>query len=95
MSSGIGWDWLAALCAEQNIPFVLGYALYMKAIDGGQVRGQVTVTLSLRPLDSGGLIRCSVRSCDPHALASVIDRSYFSGPLGMDHSPVPRLTLWQ
>ena len=25
-----GWYWLADLCAEQQIPFVLGHALYMK-----------------------------------------------------------------
>jgi hypothetical protein len=28
------WYWLADLCAEQDIPFVLGHALYMKAIHG-------------------------------------------------------------
>jgi hypothetical protein len=28
------WYWLADLCSEHNIPFVLGHALYMKAILG-------------------------------------------------------------
>jgi hypothetical protein len=28
------WYWLADLCSEQGIPFVLGHALYMKAIHG-------------------------------------------------------------
>lgn len=32
------WYWLADLCAEQNIPFVLGHALYMKAIHGGKAK---------------------------------------------------------
>jgi len=27
------WYWLADLCAEEDIPFVLGHALYMKACD--------------------------------------------------------------
>jgi hypothetical protein len=28
----LAWYWLADLCAEHNIPFVLGHMLYMKAI---------------------------------------------------------------
>ena len=31
------WYWLADLCAKENIPFVLGHALYMKAIHGGLI----------------------------------------------------------
>jgi transposase len=30
------WYWLADLCIEHSIPFVLGHALYMKAIHGGK-----------------------------------------------------------
>ena len=30
------WYWLADLCADEQIPFVLGHALYMKAIHGGK-----------------------------------------------------------
>jgi transposase len=35
-----GWYWLADLCLEQKppIPFVLGHALYMKAIHGGKAK---------------------------------------------------------
>jgi transposase len=32
------WYWLADLCAEQGIPFILGHALYMKAIHGGKAK---------------------------------------------------------
>src|SRR5262245_56387706 len=32
------WYWLADLCHEQAIPFVLGHALYMKAIHGGKAK---------------------------------------------------------
>jgi len=32
------WYWLADLCAEEGIPFVLGHALYMKAIHGGKAK---------------------------------------------------------
>jgi len=30
------WYWLADCCANEQIPFVLGHALYMKAIHGGK-----------------------------------------------------------
>jgi hypothetical protein len=30
------WYWLADLCAAEKIPFVLGHALYLKAIHGGK-----------------------------------------------------------
>jgi hypothetical protein len=30
------WYWIADLCADHKIPFVLGHALYMKAIHGGK-----------------------------------------------------------
>ncbi|NQT71155.1 MAG: IS110 family transposase [Chloroflexi bacterium] len=32
------WYWLADLCAEENIHFVLGHALYMKAINGAKTK---------------------------------------------------------
>jgi len=30
------WYWLADLCEDEGIPFILGHALYMKAIHGGK-----------------------------------------------------------
>lgn len=33
-----GWYWLADLCQEHTIAFVLGHALYMKAIHGGKAK---------------------------------------------------------
>jgi transposase len=32
------WYWLADLCAREDIPLVLGHALYMKAIHGGKAK---------------------------------------------------------
>ena len=32
------WYWVADLCAQEQIPFVLGHALYMKAIHGGKAK---------------------------------------------------------
>ena len=32
------WYWIADLCVKEKIPFVLGHALYMKAIHGGKAK---------------------------------------------------------
>jgi len=32
------WYWLSDLCVDEGIPFVLGHALYMKAIHGGKAK---------------------------------------------------------
>ena len=32
------WYWLADLCEDESIPFVLGHALYMKMIHGGKTK---------------------------------------------------------
>ena len=32
------WYWLAALCADEGIPFVLGHALYVKVVHGGKTK---------------------------------------------------------
>lgn len=32
----VTWEWLADLCAAQDIPFVLGPARYRQALQGGQ-----------------------------------------------------------
>lgn len=32
------WYWIADLCIQENITFILGHALYMKAIHGGKAK---------------------------------------------------------
>jgi hypothetical protein len=32
------WYWIADFCADHGIEFVLGHALYMKAIHGGKAK---------------------------------------------------------
>jgi hypothetical protein len=34
------WYWLADLCSTEGIPFVLGHALYRKAIQGGKAKNE-------------------------------------------------------
>ena len=40
--STFNWYWFADLCVEQEIPFVLGHALYLKAIHGGKTKNDRT-----------------------------------------------------
>lgn len=50
------WYWLADLCAEQKIPFVLGHALYMKAIHGGKSGNDRIDSRKIAGLLRGGLL---------------------------------------
>ena len=48
------WYWLADLCAEHHIKFVLGHALYMKAIHGGKTKNDKIDSYKLATLLKGG-----------------------------------------
>ena len=50
------WYWLADLCAEQDIPFVLGHALYMKAIHGGKAKNDKIDSQKIAALLRGGML---------------------------------------
>jgi transposase len=50
------WYWLADLCAEQGIPFVLGHALYMKAIHGGKAKNDKIDSQKIAALLRGGML---------------------------------------
>ena len=50
------WYWLADLCAEEKIPFVLGHALYMKAIHGGKAKNDRIDALKIATLLRGGML---------------------------------------
>ena len=50
------WYWLADLCAREAIPFVLGHALYMKAIHGGKAKNDKIDAHKIAALLRGGLI---------------------------------------
>jgi len=50
------WYWLADLCSKENIPFVLGHALYMKAIHGGKAKNDKIDARKIAALLRGGLI---------------------------------------
>jgi transposase len=48
------WYWLADLCAAEKIPFVLGHALYLKAIHGGKTKTDIIDAQKLARLLRGG-----------------------------------------
>src|SRR2546427_3365139 len=50
------WDWLADLCAREGIPFVLGHALYMKAIHGGKAKNDQIDAQKIAVLLRGGML---------------------------------------
>jgi len=50
------WYWLADLCSKQNIPFVLGHALYMKAIHGGKTKNDKIDAHKIAVLLRGGML---------------------------------------
>jgi len=50
------WYWLADLCEHENIPFILGHALYMRAIHGGKSKNDRIDSHKIAALLRGGLI---------------------------------------
>src|SRR5262245_320584 len=49
------WYWLADLCSREGIPFVLGHALYMKAIHGGKAKTDQIDARKIAVLLRGGM----------------------------------------
>jgi transposase len=50
------WYWVADLCAQEGIAFVLGHALYMKAIHGGKTKNDRIDALKIATLLRGGML---------------------------------------
>lgn len=50
------WYWLADLCAREGIPFVLGHALYLKAIHGGKAKNDKLDAQKIAVLLRGGML---------------------------------------
>ncbi len=50
------WYWLADLCSKEGIAFVLGHALYMKAIHGGKAKNDKMDAHKIAILLRGGMM---------------------------------------
>ena len=69
------WYWLADLCAEQDIPFVLGHALSMKAIHGGKAKNDKIDSQKIAALLRGGMLpKASVYPADMRATRDLLRR---------------------
>ena len=53
------WYWVADLCAVEQIPFVLGHALYMKAISSGKTKNDRIDSQKIAKLLRAGMIPMS------------------------------------
>ena len=65
------WYWLADFCREHHIPFVLGHALYLKAIHGGKTKNDKIDSRKLAMLLRGGNIPMAYAY--PHERRSIRD----------------------
>jgi transposase len=50
------WYWLADLCTDEGIPFILGHALYRKAIHGGKAKTDKIDAHKIAVLLRGGML---------------------------------------
>jgi transposase len=50
------WYWVADLCGAEGVPFVLGHALYMKAIHGGKTKNDKIDSFKIATLLRGGTL---------------------------------------
>jgi transposase len=50
------WYWVADLCAQEGVAFVLGHALYMKAIHGGKAKNDKIDAPKIAVLLRGGML---------------------------------------
>ena len=50
------WYWHVDLCAREGIPFVLGHALYMKSIHGGEAKHEKIDAHTIAVLPHGGML---------------------------------------
>lgn len=50
------WYWIADLCTKEGIPFILGHALYMKAIHGSKTKNDKIDSHKIAVLLRGGML---------------------------------------
>jgi transposase len=69
------WYWLADLCAREGMPFVLGHALYMKAMHGGKAKNDTMDAQNIAGLLRGGMLpQASVYPAEMRATRDLLRR---------------------
>jgi transposase len=72
------WYWLADLCAQEGILFVLGHALYMKAIHGGKAKNDKIDAHKIAVLLRGGMLpQAYVYPADMRATRDLLRRRMY------------------
>jgi transposase len=72
------WYWLADLCAKEQLTFVLGHALYMKAIHGGKSKNdQIDAGKIARLLRGGNLPQAYVYPAGMRATRDLLRRRMY------------------
>jgi transposase len=72
------WYWLADLCAQEGIPFVLGHALSMKAIHGGKAKNDKIDAHKIAVLLRGGMLpQAYVYPADMRATRDLLRRRMY------------------
>ena len=72
------WYWLADLCLEEKIKFILGHALYMKAIHGGKKKDDKLDSEKIARLMRGGTFPLSyVYPSEMRATRDLVRRRMF------------------
>ena len=69
------WDWLADLCAQEQMPFVLGHALDRQAIHGGKANNDTIDSQKIAVLLHGGMLpQASVYPAEMRATRDLLRR---------------------
>src|SRR5215471_21151262 len=72
------WYWLADLCVDEGIPFVLGHALSMKAIHGGKATNDKIDSQKIAALLRGGMLpQASVYPAQMRATRDLLRRRMY------------------
>ena len=71
------WYWLADLCAQEGMAFVLGHALYMKAIHGGKAK---TIGSIPKRLPACSAVACSRKPMSIPLPCARLATSYAAAP---------------
>ena len=69
------WSWLADLCAQEQMPFVLGHALSMQALHGGKAQNDKIDAQKIAVLLRGGMLpQASVSPAEMRATRALLRR---------------------
>ena len=69
------WYWLADLCARDDMPFILGHALSMKAMHGGKAKNDKSDAQKIAVLLRGGMLpQASVSPAERRATRDLLRR---------------------